>query len=587
MYKRIASLVLALLVLVSVLSVVQPVKAEPTVNAVVPAVVKLDWIVSTTGSDSEWVNFTASLSQNMALTFTLISGSSVAKLLIDNRDYTSLATSKIVLKPGTHWIAINFTYSGAISGDIYINFNYNLTFPWTFKLDVFGYPYTSLTFKHGLSFGAYPGSSGVPPFIYKAEIDFKGNNVAYVTADKGVWTQSDTKAVGLIGSHSLPFADNIALTVGFVASPVSKSLVRIVDNYGSAVNKFPNEFSRILVGSTLTVQPLESNLTIIHLVNNTAVDGFKFDKATPYLWGVIAYRLYSREYVYPIINASTSTDYITPKRLNVKYQLVAPEQVPFSVKLRGDLTKVGIYPLDFIVNGVTVGTLTNTEKVYIDGTVSTIGTYTFTETSDTYNVSITYNVVVNGLTHPFVDKVYTFETASISTDKVYLTITTTKPFLLHSTRKVMRITGNSVGDINIGSNNDIYFAGVTTSDTYTVKLATKLLVKNLYDGKPISAKVTVYDAKGNIIAQASGQQVTFDLEPLNTYVAQGDNGAEKQSKTLYLNDDIEVIFTYSSAPAFTIPMDYVYLAFMAVIASAILYLVWKLRKGGITVEIQA
>jgi hypothetical protein len=582
MYKRIVSLVLALLVLASILGAVQPVKAEPTINAVVPAMVMLDWYVYTSSAGSEWVNFTATLGQKMALTFTLIPSSSVGALLVDGKDYTSHATSKVVLDAGTHTIAIKFTYSGATSGDIYINLNYNLSFPWTIKLDDSGYPYTSFTFKHGVSLGSYPGARGAPPFNYIAQIDFMGNNVAYVTADKGAWRGNGTKAIADFG---LNLYDNVALTVGFQATPVSKSLVRVVDNFGQAVNKLPNEFSRILVGSQLTVQPLVSNLTIIHLVNSTAVNGFTFDKATLYKWGVIAYRLYSKDYVYPIINVTTGQ--VTPKKLNVGYQLVAPEQVPFSVKLRGDLTKVGMYPLDFIVGGVTVGTLTNTEKVYIDGTVSTIGTYTVTETSDSYNVTITYNVVVNGLTHPYVDKVYTFETVSISTDKVYLTVTATKPFLLHSTRKVMRITGSSVGDINIGSNNDIYFAGVTTSDTYTVKLATKLLVKNLYEGKPVNAKVTVYDAKGNVIAQASGEQVTFDLEPLNTYVVQGDNGAEKQSKTLYLSDDMEVDFTYSTAPAFTIPMDYVYLAFLAIIAFAILYLVWKLRKGGITVEIAA
>jgi hypothetical protein len=582
MYKRIVSLVLALLVLASVLSVVQPAKAEPTINAVVPAVVMLDWYTSHSAAGSEWVNFTATLRQKMALTFTLIPNSTVVMLLIDGKDYTPQATSKVVLDAGTHAIAIKFTYSAATTGDIYINLNYNLSFPWTIKLDDSGYPYTSFTFKHGVTLGPYPGAPSTPPFGYLAQIDFMGNNVAYVTADKGAWKGSGTKAKGDFG---ISLADNVALTVGFTATPVSKSLIRVVDNFGVAVNKLPSEFPRILVGSMLTVQPLVSNLTVIHLVNNTAVNGFAFDKATLYKWGVIAYRLYSKDYVYPIINVTMGQ--VTPKKLNVAYQLVAPEQVPFTVKLRGDLTKVGMYPLDFVVGGVTVGTLTNTEKVYIDGTVSTIGTYTVTETSDTYNVSITYNVVVNGLTHPYVDKVYTFETVSISTDKVYLTVTATKPFLLHSTRKVMRITGSSVGDINIGSNNDIYFAGVTTSDTYTVKLATKLLVKNLYEGKPVSAKVTVYDAKGNVVAQASGEQVTFDLEPLVTYVVQGDNGAEKQSKTLYLSDDMEVDFTYSTAPAFTIPMDYVYLAFLAIIAFAILYLVWKLRKGGITVEISA
>jgi hypothetical protein len=580
MYKRIVSLLLALLVLVS-LSAVQPAKAESTINAVVPASIMLDWYVSVSSAGSEWVNFTATLGQKMALTFTLITGSSVDKLLIDGKDYTSLATGKVVLDAGTHTIAVKFAYDGATSGDIYINLNYNLTFPWTIKLDDSGYPYTSFTFKHGVSLGPYPGSASVPPFSYRAVIDFKGNNVAYITADKGSWSASGTTAVANFG---LSLADNVQLTVGFVATPVSKSLIRVVDNFGTAVNKLPGEFSRILLGSQLTVQPLVSNLTIIHLVNNTAVSGFVFNKATLYKWGVIAYRLYSKDYVYPIINVTMGQ--VTPKKLGISYQLVAPEQVPFSVKLRGDPSKVGMYPLDFIVNGVTVGTLTNTEKVYIDGTVSTIGSYTVTETPDTYNVTINYNVVVNGVTHPYVDKVYTFETVSISTDKVYLTVTATKPFLLHSTRKVVRITGTSVGDINIGSNNDIYFAGVSTSDTYTVKLATKLLVKNLYEGKPISAKVTVYDSKGNTIAQSTGEQVTFDLEPLNTYVVQGDNGVEKQSKTLYLSDDMEVDFTYSTAPAFQIPMDYVYLAFLAIIAFAILYLVWKIRHG-VSIEISA
>jgi len=580
MYKRIVSLLVTLLVLVSILAV-QPVRAEPTINAVVPAVVKLDWYASVTAAGSEWVNFTATLGQKMALTFSLIPQSSVTKLIIDNKDYTAQATGKVTLDPGTHTIAIQFSYSAATSGDIYINLNYNLSFPWTIKLDDSGYPYTSFTFKHGVSLGPYPGAPSVPPFGYRAEIDFKGNSVVYVTADKGSWTPSGTKVLANFGMSLL---DNIALSVGFRADPVSKSLVRVVDNFGTAVNKLPNEFPRIILGSMLTVQPMVSNLTIIHLVNNTAVNGFVFDKATLYKWGVIAYRLYSKDYVYPIINVTTGQ--VTPKKLSVKYDLVAPEKLPFTVKLRGDLSKVGMYPLDFIVQGTTIGTLTNTEKVNIDGTVSTIGTYTVTESQEWYNVSITYNVVVNALTHPYVDKVYTLETTSISTDKVYLTVTATKPFLLHSTRKVMRITGTTVGDINIGSANDIYFAGVTTSDTYTVKLATKLLVQNVYEGKPINAKVTVYDTKGNIIAQASGEKVTFDLEPLVTYVVQGDNGAEKLSKTLYLSDDMQVTFTYTTAPAFTIPMDYVYLAFLAIIAFAILYLIWKIRKG-VSIEISA
>ena len=569
--------------LASVLVAVQPVKAEPTVNAVIPATISLSYFTYQSATVTyEWVNFTAALNQKMALTINLIPNAAVDQLLIDGSNYTSQSSGKIVLNPGTHTVAIKFVYSAATYGNILIEFNYNLSFPWTIKLDDSGYPYTSFTFKPGVSIGPYPGPSGPPAFTYYVMIDFKGNDVAYVISDRVTWDIYGTKIYA-----SLPPGDtqSITLTVGFKAPPVSASLVRVVDNFVQPVNKLPDQFSRILVGSQLAVQPMVSNLTIIHLVNNTAVNSFVFDKATLYKWGVIAYRLYSKDYVYPIINVTSGQ--VTPKKLSVKYQLVAPEQVPFSVKLQGDLTKVGMYPLDFIVNGVTVGTLSNTERVYIDGTVSTIGTYSVAETSDAYNVTITYNVAVNALTHPFVDKVYTFEPVSITTGKVYLTLSTSKPFLLHSTRKVMRITGSTVGDVNIGSNGDVYFAGVTASDTYTVKLATQLLVKNLYNGQPVDAKVTVYDTKGNVIAQSTGKQVTFQLEPTVTYLVQGDNGAEKQSKNVYLSDDMEVTFTYSTEPAFQIPMDYVYLAFLAIIAFALVYLVWKLRKGGLSIEIQA
>jgi len=582
MYRKAASVLVTLLVLASVLGTVQPVRAEPTINAVIPATLSLGYFIYTGGPISEWINFTATLNQKMALTFTLPPNTAVTQLLIDGSNYTSQASGKVVLNSGTHTIAIKYQYSGPGYNNININLSYNMTFPWTIKLDDSGYPYTTLTVNPGVSIGAYPGASWPPPLSALLQIDFMGNDVAYVTCDQTDWTIQGTNISAYWPKGGGTSA--VTITVGFKAPPVSMSLVRVVDNFGQPVNKLPGDFARILIGSQLTVQPLVSNLTIIHLVNGTAVNSFTFNKATLYKWGVVAYRLHSKDYVYPIINVTSGR--VTPKKLNVNYQLVAPEQVPFTVKLEGDLTKVGMYPLSFVVNGVTVGTLTNTEKVYIDGTVSTIGTYTVTETQDWYNVSITYNVVVNGLTHPHVDKVYTFEPVSIATGKVYLTLSASKPFLLHSIRKVVRITGTSVGDINIGSNGDVYFAGVTTSDTYTVKLATKLLVKNIYNGQPVDAKVTVYDTKGNVIAQNTGKQVTFDLEPLVTYLVQGDNGAEKLSKSVYLSDDMEVDFTYSTEPAFQIPMDYIYLAFFAIITFAILYLVWKIRRG-VSIEITA
>jgi hypothetical protein len=219
--------------------------------------------------------------------------------------------------------------------------------------------------------------------------------------------------------------------------------------------------------------------------------------------------------------------------------------------------------------------------------VSTIGTYTVTESEGWYNVSITYPVQVYALTHPFVSKAYTFEPVSVAADKVYLTFSTAKPVLLKSARKVIRAAGSAVGDVPVGSSGDVYFIGITKQDTYTVKLATLLTARNTFEGKAVKATVKVYDSKGNLVAQGYGETVTFELEPLASYLVVGDNGAEKQSRNVYLTDDVELTFAYTTAPPIAIPVDYIYIALLTVIAAAIIYLVYKLRRGGIALEIRA
>ena len=551
--------------------------AQPTVTAKVPAELRMTYApaVVAAGSTQSFSTY-VTLQRDAQVLFRLLDAGG-AQSIITYIDGQPVAPGvPVPLRAGTH----NFTvvvvtdYSFA-TPTYYFSLYMNLTFPWSVAVDEDGNPVLDVELKHGVSVGGYAPSG------YFFKVDLMGTEVASVTANKGQWSWGGT----VIYSNFNTLLDDFNVHVVFKKNPVSASLIRVVDNWGQPVGKLPGELPRVIVGSQFTAQPLTTNLTVLHFVNGSRVSSFTFDKATLYKCALVAYRVYSKDYTYLIINATGFA--VTPERLSVKYELQAPEQLPFTVKLRGDLSKAGMYALDFLVQGTVIGTITNTEKVYVDGTVSTIGTYTVAESGGWYNVSITYPVQVYSLTHPFVSKVYTFEPVSVTTDKVYLTFSTAKPALLKTARKVIRASGSAVGDVPVGSAGDVYFIGITKQDTYTVKLATTLTVRNTFEGKAVKATVKVYDARGNLVAQGYGETVTFELEPLASYLVVGDNSAEKQSRNVYLTDDVEITFAYTTAPPIAIPVDYIYIALLTVIAAAIIYLVYKLRRGGIALEIRA
>jgi len=551
--------------------------AQPTVTAKVPAELRMYFNPVVPAGSTQVYSTYITLQRDVGALLKLLDagGAQSITFYIDGQQVAP--DTKVLLKAGTHNLTVVVQAGSYLDAfpSYYASLSMNLTFPWTVTVDEDGNPVLDVKLKHGVAVG------GTTPMGYFFVVNLMGTGVSAVTADKGVWSGSGTMIYG-----SFPeLLDDFNVHVVLKKVPVSKSVIRVVDNWGQPVGELPGELPRVIVGSQFTVQPLTTNLTVLHFVNGSKVSSFTFDKATLYKCTLVAYRVYSKDYTYLIINATSFA--VTPKRLSVKYELQAPEQLPFTVKLRGDLSKVGMYALDFLVQGTVIGTVTNTEKVYVDGTVSTIGTYTVSESEEWYNVSITYPVQVYSLTHPFVSKVYTFEPVSVTTDKVYLTFSTAKPALLKSTRKIIRVSGSAVGDVPVGSAGDVYFIGITKQDTYTVKLATVLTVRNTFEGKAIKATVKVYDSKGNLIASAYGETVTFELEPLASYLVMGDNGAEKQSRNVYLTDDVEITFAYTTAPPIAIPVDYVYIALLTVIAAAIIYLVYKLRKGGIALEIRA
>jgi hypothetical protein len=547
--------------------------AQPTVTAKVPAELRMTYAPVVPPSSTQVFSTYVTLQRDAQALFKLIDSGGAQSVTAYIDGQPAAPGSPVLLKAGTHNLTVVVAAgSNPATPSYYFSFSMNLTFPWSVAVDVDGNPVLNATLKHGVAVG------GASPAGYFFKVDMKGTEVASVTADKGQWSWSGT----VIYSNFNTLLDDFNVHVVFKKVPVSKSVIRVVDNWGQPV-ALPGELPRVIVGSQFTVQPLTANLTLLHFVNGSQA-GFVFDRATLYKCALVAYRVYSRDYTYLIIN--TTSFEVTPEKLSVKYGLQAPEALPFTVKLRGDLSKVGMYALDFLVQGTVVGTLTNTERVYVDGSVSTIGTYTVTESGGWYNVSITYPVQVYSLTHPLVSKVYTFEPVSVSTDKVYLTFSTAKPVLLKSIRKVIRASGSAVGDVPVGSG-DVYFIGITKQDTYTVKLATLLTVRNTFEGKAVKATVKVYDAKGNLVAQGYGETVTFELEPLASYLVVGDNGAEKQSRNVYLTDDVEITFAYTTAPPIAIPVDYIYIALLTVIAAAIIYLVYKLRHGGIALEIRA
>jgi len=550
--------------------------AQPTVTAKVPAELRMTFTPVVPADSTRVLKTYVTLQRDASALLKLIDAGGAESITFYIDGSPVAPDTRVLLKAGTHNLTVVVQAGSSLTFPAYYASLYmNLSFPWAVAVDQDGNPVLDVELKHGVAVGGYAPSG------YFFVVNLMGTSVASVTADKGAWSWSGT----VVYTNFNTLMDGFKLHITFEKTPVSKSVIRVVDNWGQPVDKLPQELPRVIIGSQFTVQPLTTNLTVIHYVNGSQVGSFTFDKATLYKCALVAYRVYSKEYTYLIINATSFA--VTPEKLGIKYELQAPETLPFTVKLRGDLSKVGMYALDFLVQGTVVGTITNTEKVYVDGTVSTIGTYTVTEAEGWYNVSITYPVQVYALTHPFVQKVYTFEPVSVSTDKVYLAFSTAKPALLKSTRKVIRASGSAVGDVPVGSSGDVYFIGITKQDTYTVKLATLLTVRNTFEGKAVKATVKVYDARGNLVAQGYGEAVTFELEPLASYLIVGDNGAEKQSRNVYLTDDVEVTFAYTTAPPIAIPVDYIYIALLSVIAAAVVYLIVKLRRGGIALEIRA
>ena len=490
-------------------------------------------------------------------------------------------SEKLTLKKGTHNVTV---VVGAVAGGQLVlvehGIYYNMSFSWPLKVGEDGWPELELRIEHGVTWGA-PSERMALPTDYVIKVDLR-NPVRTVTGDKGAWRASGTAVYGEF-SGTLP--DGVTVKVTFAPPQVSESAVRVVDNWGQEA-MLPHRYSRVLVGSQFTVQPLLKDVSILHFVNGTQAPSFRFDKHTLHKCALLAYKVVSEQgLTYPVLNL-TSFD-VTPKRLSVEYSTWSAEELPFTLKLSGDLSRVGAYNLVFEAKGTTLGVLTGTERVHVNGTVSTVGTYTVKEDAEWYNVSITYPVEAYTLTHPLVQKVYSLEPVTVAEDKVYLTVTAGKPLVVKGQRKVVRATSD-VGDAPLSSAGDLSFVGITRPSTWTVKLATYVTVHNVLEsGKPVSATVRVLDTKGNVVAQATGATVTFELEPLVNYVVTSDTGVERASRFVYLTDDAEITFTFTQEPPVEVPTDLITAATLVIVAAAAVYIAWRLSKGGLTLEISA
>jgi len=572
---------LALLVLVAA-AVLPPASAaaQPSITATVPARVAIDVFALVIRGQTVTVPLLLTLERKMLYSLSLTGVNDYTGEVTVYVDGKTLTSMPVPLEKGTHniTIAVTNTQVNVLNLRMRHTLAFNMSFTWTVKLDEDNQLVLDLPVKHGVTVGA--PKPLYAPTHFEVTVDLM-NPVRAVTADKGMWRAEGTAVTGF---SETPFDD--AKVKVFLAPPaVSRHAVRVVDNWGQEA-LLPSDYSRLLVGSQFTAQPKFKDVTVLHFVNGTQAPAFRFDKHAVYKCALLTYKVVSsRGITYPVFNLTSFE--VKPKKLSVEYSTWSTEELPFTLKLSGDLSKVGSYSLVFEARGTTLGVLTGTERVHVDGSVSTVGTYTVEEDAEWYNVSITYPVATYTLTHPHVQKVYSLEPITISEDKSYLTVTTGKPLVVKGQRKVVRATSD-VGDAPLSSAGDLSFVGITRSSTWTVKLATRVTVSNVLEsGKPVSATVRVLDTKGNVVAQASGATVTFELEPLVNYVVTSDTGVERASRFVYLTDDAQITFTFTKEPPAEIPTDLVTTAALLVVAVAAVYIAWRLTRGGLALEISA
>ncbi|ABL79261.1 hypothetical protein [Thermofilum pendens] len=191
-----------------------------------------------------------------------------------------------------------------------------------------------------------------------------------------------------------------------------------------------------------------------------------------------------------------------------------------------------------------------------------------------YTYTLYYAPIVGGVN--FLGAWGIEETPSLTpTSPTIATLTASKPVVLNATRNVIRVL-DSAG-------NDVSFVGkaiaIKSSGTYTVKLETVIKVVNLYQGKKIPATVRLYDAKGLRLAEKTGEEVTFTVEPGLLYTVESDNGNEVLTQRVTPTQDVDVTMEFTKPPAVVIPWEWVWLALAIVFLVVLIYFAKRLKEG--------
>ena len=552
------------------LSLAQSAAAQPQLTAILPA-----WMYFGRYWDStrakEWVNFTVTLERDVE--FDISSARKIVSIVVNGTVVAQPGTTYFttVLRPGRYamTVLLDGTGVGYIYPDYFIFSLPNVTFPMSFRLGDDGKLYVSTVLRHGVAIEPYSAGGSLPvDFLYMyVNLGYPlgcGDSHAAVAvyADKGDWATDGESLIYSAGAGST-FPDNVSFTIAFCTPPIVERTIEVVDGQGRVLGGLPGNYTRVLVGARLAARPrlsgdetwypwfvmnrgtpLLSNATVFHFLNGSAVEELTFDKPGLYRWGVLLVTPIDMPRFSPLPFPAFNMTWgiIRVKRLGINYGLYTPEPLPFAVRLEGDLTKLGRYTLVFTVGGARIGALT-TEGVYGFDNVTTIGTYTVSESDEWYNVTFIYPVQVHAPA-PFVGKVYALKPVGVvNASKLTVVLNATAPFLLASARRLVRVVGS---EVPFNGSGGVYFVNATQPGIYTVKLAALLTVRSVAGSAPANATITILDSKGNVVATGYGSTVTLELEPYANYTVVGVSGQEEKSVPVYLTDDAAVTLAFTA-----------------------------------------
>ena len=289
------------------------------------------------------------------------------------------------------------------------------------------------------------------------------------------------------------------------------------------------------------------------------------------------------------LNATEAS--LTAKDLKVVAGFTAPEgfKPPFNLELVPFSVSSGVRYFNLKVNvpgGAVV--VERAEAVRFDGAVlgGIASTVTPNETEREYALNYTYKLyrVAGAGLLKAVWGIEADPSVSASTPVIHY-VTIGKPFVVEADRPVVRVLDSAGGDVAF-TGTDVAAVAVGGSGTYTVKLVARLTVTNVYQGKPVEAKVVVKDAKtGLVITSKRGSQIKFELEPGVAYLVEASTDEEAQSYRTTLPQDTAVTFEFTKPPKVEIDWQMVQAIAMIVAVVALITLVVIIKRRGLEITI--